>query len=224
MWSLEIVAVKRPCRRGETGHPADPTATPPRAAVGSHTGVFGPWSEMMKRMVKWIDTLSGLCGGLAGLMLCAGLGLIVVEIVLRSAFSRTLFITEEYAGYLMCTLTFCALGYTLRDKGHIRMTFLLRVVKGRPRIYLDILCFAIGLVFCAALTYFTGVFFLDSVVSRSQSMQISEAYLAVPQFFMPLGALIMTLQFLGEILRSIALLKGDLEDLELREESSALGR
>ena len=178
----------------------------------------------MKRLIKWIDTLSGLGGALAGIMLCAGLGLIVAEIVVRSAFSRTLFVTEEFAGYLMCALTFCALAYTLREKGHIRMTFLLRVVKGRPRIYLDIACFAIGLVFCTALAYFTGEFFWDSVVNQSQSMQISETYLAIPEFFMPLDAAMMALQFFSEILRSMALLKGDVNGVTLREESSDLGR
>ncbi len=178
----------------------------------------------MKALVRGIDRISGLGGALASVMLCAGLALIAAEIVARSGFDSTLFITEEYAGYLMCGLTFCALGQTLRDKGHIRMTFLLKVVKGRPRIYLELVCFAIGLAFCLGLTWFTWLFFWDSVVSRSQSMQISETYLAIPQFFMPLGALIMSLQFCAEIFRSIALLKEDPQQLALREESGALGR
>ncbi|MDD3993284.1 MAG: TRAP transporter small permease [Desulfobacteraceae bacterium] len=178
----------------------------------------------MKTLVRWIDRLSAAGGVLAAVMLCAGLVLIAAEIVTRSFFDYTLYITEEYAGYLMCGLTFCALAYTLRDKGHIRMTFLLKAVKGRPRIYLDLVCFVIGLAFCVVLTWFTGLFFWDSVVSRSQSMQISETYLAVPQFFMPLGALLMTLQFFGEILRAILLLQGGVDEAALREESDALGR
>ncbi len=178
----------------------------------------------MKRLVKWADTLSGFLGALAGVMLCSGLALIVAEIVVRSAFHHTLFITEEYAGYLMCGLTFCALGYTLRERGHIRMTFLLRVVTGRRRLYLDIICFSVGLLFCAALTYYTGVFFWDSVVNESQSMQISETYLAVPQFFMPLGTLFMTVQFGGELLRTVAMLRGDTDGLKLYEEIDGLGR
>ncbi|MGA6924747.1 MAG: TRAP transporter small permease [Desulfosarcina sp.] len=178
----------------------------------------------MKCLIKWIDALSGLLGGLAGVMLCGGLLLTVAEIVFRTFFHHTLFITEEYAGYLMCGLTFCALSYTLRERGHIRMTFLLKVIKGRGQIYLDIVCFVVGMVFCAGLTVFTAQFFWDSVVSQSQSMQISETYLAVPQFFMPLGAAIMTLQFGCEILRSIAILRGDTEGLILHEEASGLGR
>lgn len=178
----------------------------------------------MKRVVQWIDALSSLAGAVAGIMLCGGLALIVTEIVVRSFFDRTLFVTEEYSGYLMCGLTFCALGYTLRERGHIRMTFLLKAVKGRRKVWLDIVCFAVGLVFCAGLTFFTAKFFWDSVVTQSQSMQISETYLAVPQFFMPLGAGIMTLQFFGEILRSVAVLRGDKDGLTLYEESSGLGR
>lgn len=178
----------------------------------------------MKTLVRWIDRLSAAGGVLAAVMLCVGLALIVAEIVARSFFDHTLYIAEEYAGYLMCGLTFCALAYTLRDKGHIRMTFLLKVVKGRARVYLDLGCFVIGLAFCTLLTWYTGLFFWDSVVNQSQSMRISETYLAIPQFFMPLGASLMTLQFFGEILRAIVLLQSGVDEAALREESDALGR
>ncbi|MFO8090722.1 MAG: TRAP transporter small permease [Desulfatiglandaceae bacterium] len=178
----------------------------------------------MKTLVRWIDRLSFGGGVLAGVMLCAGLALVVIEIVLRTGFSNTLFVTEEYSGYLMCGLTFCALAYTLRERGHIRMTFLLKAVQGRPRIYLDIICFSVGLIFFAGLTYFVTLFFWDSVVSRSRSMQISETYLAIPQFFMLLGAFLMTFQFFGEILRAVDLLKNGTDESAAREESHALGR
>lgn len=178
----------------------------------------------MKRLIRIIDGLSGVIGGLSGVMLCIGLALTSIEIVLRSFFSSTLFITEEYSGYLMCGLTFCGLGYTLREKGHIRMTFLHRLVAGRSRGYLDMICCAAGCIFCACLTGFTGEFFWDSIVTRSQSMQISETYLAIPQFFMPFGALVMTIQFLGEFFKTILVIKGDTGGLAIREEAEDLGR
>ncbi|MFZ7128583.1 MAG: TRAP transporter small permease subunit [Desulfobacterales bacterium] len=178
----------------------------------------------MKLLIRWVDAASGFAGALSGFMMCIGLALIFIEIILRSAFSSTLFITEEYAGYLMCGLTFCALAYTLREKGHIRMTFLYKIVTGRARIYLDFACFIVGLLFCLALTYFTFDFFWDSILTGSQSMQISETYLAVPQFFMPFGAAILTLQFLSETLKSIMVIKGDTEGLSIRQEAEDLGR
>jgi TRAP-type mannitol/chloroaromatic compound transport system permease small subunit len=81
-----------------------------------------------------------------------------------------------------------------------------------------------GFVFCAALTAYTWDFFWDSVVSESQSMQVSETYLAIPQFFLPVGSLLLTLQFAAEFLKGLALLRGDTQGLRILEEADDLGR
>lgn len=178
----------------------------------------------MKTVITICDRISGLAAFLAGLMMVLGLGLIVGEIIMRGFFNRTLYVAEEYAGYLMAMLTFCALGYTLRERGHIRMTFLHKVVKGRHRIWLDLVCHTIGLIFCLSLVWFTAIFFWDSVVSQTRSMQISQTYLAIPQFFLPLGASVLGLQFLGEMLRNIYMLRGDTEGLCMVEDLGNQGR
>ncbi|MFH0784682.1 MAG: TRAP transporter small permease [Pseudomonadota bacterium] len=178
----------------------------------------------MKKLIRIIDTISTFVGGLAGVMLCIGLLLTCGEILLRTAFDRTLYITDEYSGYLMCGLTFCALGYTLKEKGHIRMTLIHGIIRDRKRDILDAFCFAVGFLFSLFITFHTWELFRDSVVTSSQSMQISSTYLAIPQFFMPFGAFIMTLQFFSEFLKSILVLKGDTTGLVLHEEIQDLGR
>ncbi len=87
---------------------------------------------MVKKIVALCDRISVWGGYLSGLLIVLGLGLILLEIVLRNLLDRTLYITEEYSGYLMCALTFCALAYTLKERAHIRMTFLHKVVQGAP--------------------------------------------------------------------------------------------
>ena len=149
--------------------------------------------------------------------------LVLAEILVRSAFSKTLYITEEYSGYLVAAMTFLALAYTLKDKGHIRMTFLHTMAKGRAKVFVDIFAYSIGFVFCALLTYTAADLFWDSVVTQSRSMQISQTYLAIPQFFMPFGTLVMALQFAAEAARSMLLLRsGRVDDVEA--ESTLLGR
>lgn len=174
--------------------------------------------------MSWCDRCAVWGGYLSGLIICLGLGLTLTEIVLRSLFNRTSYVAEEYAGYFMCALTFSALAYTLKERGHIRMTFLHKVVKGHPRLILDTVCYVIGFLFCFYLSYFNSMFFWDSVIVGSQSMQISETYLAVPQFFLALGALMLMIQFLGEFLRSILMLKGVIDTSELLADSDDLGR
>ncbi len=178
----------------------------------------------MKKIINFIDNFSGLSGWAAGIMTAVAMILVASEISYRTVLSKTLYITDEYSGYLMTMVTFCGLAYTLRERGHIRIMILPHFIKGRGRVIFNMICFIIGFVFCLAFTWFTFVFFWDSVVNESRSMHVSETYLAIPQFFMPFGALLMTLQFLAEFLKAAATLKGDTEGLRILEETDDLGR
>ncbi len=176
----------------------------------------------MEKVLRWSDRIASLGGALSGIGICLGVLLVTAEIVMRTFFSKTLYITEEYTGYLMTGLTFLALGYTLKEKGHIRMTFLHTALHGKKRLVLDMCCFFAGLVFTLLMTWTTALFFWDSVVFGSRSMQISETYLAVPQFFLPLGSGVFALQFGAEFLRTLARLFGNPEE-DLPEEAATLG-
>lgn len=178
----------------------------------------------MKKIVNLIDGISGFTGWMAGIMMVVALALTVAEIVARTGFSKTLYIADEFSGYLMAMLTFCGLAYTLRERGHIRMMMLPHFIKGRNRVIFNMVCYVVGFAFCIALTWFTSEFFWDSVISESKSMHLSETYLAIPQAFMPFGALLMTLQFLAEFLKGIAILREDTEGLYIMEETDELGR
>lgn len=109
-------------------------------------------SKYIKKIIKIIDNLSGFSGWIAGMMIFIAMVLIVAEIIWRTGFSRTLYITDEYAGYLMTMITSCGLAYTLRERGHIRMMMLPRFIKGRAHIIFNMVCFAVGFFFCIALT------------------------------------------------------------------------
>ena len=177
----------------------------------------------MESFVRLCDRLSVACGVASGFLMVVSTVLVLVEIVIRTAFSKTLYITEEYSGYLMAAMTFLALAYTLKEKSHIRMTFLHTIAKGKAKVWVDIFAFSVGFAFCAMLTYTCADYFWDSVVTNSRSMQISQTYVAIPQFFMPFGTLVMTLQFAAEVIRSILLLRsGRVGDVEA--ESTLLGR
>lgn len=176
----------------------------------------------MEKFVRLCNGLSYACGVFAAVLLMISLVLIIIEIVIRTLFSATLYITEEYSGYIMLAITFLGLSYTLKERGHIRMVFLHALLKGKARIVLDIFAFSAGLVICSLITITTANFFWDSVVLKSQSMQISGTYLAIPQLLMPLGSFMMALQFAAELVRSILHIRsGSPEEAEF--ESNALG-
>jgi TRAP-type C4-dicarboxylate transport system permease small subunit len=178
----------------------------------------------MKAFINAIDRISGLGGLTAGIMMVIALVIGLAEIVTRTFFGKTLYIADEYSGYLMAMLTFCGLAYTLRERGHIRMMFLPHFLKGRRRVIFNMVCMSVGIAFCGGLVSFTGEFFWDSVVNKTQSMQITETYLAIPQAFLPIGSFLLLLQFLAEFLKGAAVLRQDTAGLRILEETDELGR
>ena len=178
----------------------------------------------MKTLINAIDRISGFGGWTAGVMMVAALVVGISEIFTRYVFGKTLYIADEYSGYLMAMLTFFGLGYTLRERGHIRVMFLVHVLKGRRRVIFNMVCMLVGFLFCTGMVWFTGDFFWDSVVNKTQSMQITETYLAIPQIFLPIGSFFLLLQFLSEFLKGVAMLRQDTAGLRILEETDELGR
>jgi TRAP-type C4-dicarboxylate transport system permease small subunit len=178
----------------------------------------------MKKFINAIDRISGFSGGTAGLLIAVALMIVVAEIVTRSFFGKTTYISDEYSGYLMSIVTFMGLAYTLRERGHIRVLVMTHFLRGQRRIIYNMACTLIGFFFCMALTSYTAVFFWDSVVNKTQSMQITETYMAIPQIFLPVGSFLFMLQFLSEFLKGVAILRHDTEGLAILEETDELGR
>ena len=156
-------------------------------------------------------------------MILFGLAIIITEIIARSVFHSTIYVADEYAGYLASMLSFMALAYTLKEKEHIRMSFLHSILSPRKRIFLDLVCYLVGFCVCMLLLWATSLFCLDSILSGTKSMQVSETPLAIPEMFIPLGALMLGLQFLAEFGKELMILRtGD--SSALSQESAELGR
>ncbi len=170
----------------------------------------------MELFAKMIDRMTNAFGLIAGMLMLTGVVLVITEVILRTFFDSTIYISEEYTAYFLVAISFFSLAYTLKDKGHIRVNFLFKLVKGTTGRYLiDIYSFTAGFLIFAVITVVTFHFFLDSIITGSQSLQITRTYLAIPQSTIPLGSLIITLQFASEICKSILQLrKGEAYHLE----------
>ncbi|MEH7342438.1 TRAP transporter small permease subunit [Bacillus sp. JJ1532] len=171
----------------------------------------------MEKMIRIVDNTNKVFAYIAGTMLVLSVVLIMGEIVARSVFNSTIYITTEYTAYFMVAITFLGLAFTLKEKGHIRMVFLYKVFKGvKARMILDIYSYVVGLAAFLIITIATFQFFWDSLVSGTQSMQLTKTYLAIPQFILPLGSLLLTLQFIAEISKTVLRYRSG--ELEINEE------
>jgi TRAP-type C4-dicarboxylate transport system permease small subunit len=153
-------------------------------------------------MRKLLDGIYDSAAALAALFM---VGLLIM--VLLSIFSRQLHFhvpgTDAYAGYLMAASGFLALAHTLKRGEHIRVTLLLNAIKGRWKKALEL--WALGLATLLALLFaaYSCKLAWQSRVFNDISTGSDATPLWIPQLAMALGAVILVVAFIDELVLEI---------------------
>jgi TRAP-type mannitol/chloroaromatic compound transport system permease small subunit len=153
----------------------------------------------MRKLVNAIDRISNMAGVVACMLIVAMVLLIVVEIILRTVFDISTLIAHEYVAYFLAGLVFLGLAYTLRTEGHIRIAIILSHLSTRKQAYLNVIGGVIALAFSIYLSLHIWNLFHDSLTLGRLSFHPSKTPLAIPQFFLFAGSVLLVLQFVAYI-------------------------
>ena len=96
-----------------------------------------------------IGAACGVGGVVAGLCMNALVAVVLAEMIGRNLFGISMSFVLDLGGWLMVILTFVALGWVMREKGHVRLTLLVEQLPPRPRIWAFVTADLIALGFCA---------------------------------------------------------------------------
>jgi len=158
----------------------------------------------MKRIIETIEVLSRWAAYLAGLFMLLIVGLISLEIFLRTFFKTSTMISDEYSAYFMVFSVFLGLAYTLKEENHIKITLLTSRIKDPliACIWDTIVLFvALGLSLFILYHATSMVYETRSLDMRADS--IAETPLWIPELGVPLGFLFLSLQLVAMILQNI---------------------
>lgn len=134
-------------------------------------------------------------GIFVGVLIAFSSALILAEVFLRSFCGKTLYVTDEYAGYIMAIISFWGLSYAEIYDSHIRIDLIDRIESPKVKKVLAKVRYLAGLVFSVFLTYVLVLMFMESYTYNAVSLQISETPLAVPQFLLVLGGGLLVLVY-----------------------------
>ena len=124
--------------------------------------------------------------------------LVTADIIGRYVFSKPVPMTYEIGSFLMVFIVFLGIGYTQRMKAHIRVEFFTLRLPPRIKAGLDLLALTLGFILYVAIFY-------QGMKWSYTSFQVGD-YVAglvnLPrwpsQFAIPLGALLLSLQFASD--------------------------
>lgn len=148
-----------------------------------------------------IDAVTRGANLIAGLALLLILVLISAEILSRNLLGRSLAFSWDYAAYAMGAAFMLGAADALRKGAHVRVTALLETVPRPVARVLEFGACIAGLLACAALAYALGEMAWLSFQRGSTSATVMRTPLVFPQTLVALGAIILTLQCLAQLLR-----------------------
>ncbi|AEI04044.1 TRAP transport system, small permease protein [Afipia carboxidovorans OM5] len=157
---------------------------------------------LMRHVQSIIFLVSRLSGILAGLLLVAMVGHIMVEIILRSFFGSSTYVLDEFVGYGVGAVTFLSLGYTLEHGELIRVNLLLSRLGARGRRFVEL---GASLTCLAVLTFISWFVFLRVFrhVSRGTvSSTLAEVPMWIPEGAILLGLSLFWIQMFAYFLRA----------------------
>lgn len=153
----------------------------------------------MKKILKFTDLASRLGAGLSSIFMLFIVILIFVEIILRTFFHTSTFISDEYSAYFFVGVVMMGLSYTFKENGHIRITILTSKMPQKIEFVLEIISLVIILIILGFLIYHSALMIYDGYVLDMRADTVVETKLFIPQIFMAAGFGLFFMQVFGTL-------------------------
>ena len=156
---------------------------------------------MKQKYLKFCNYSSQACGAFAVLALLLSI-LVIVELVFeRYFFQRAITWQTELVTMLLVASTFIGSVYVLSEKAHVSMEWIYDFLSKKNIIRLKIFTSSISLLFFLILFY-SGFLMVEEAFTNNYSTgTVWDPPLWIPYSSMMLGALLMILQYIAEIIK-----------------------
>ena len=149
-------------------------------------------------MRKLLDALYNGAAALAALFLVGLLCMVLLSILGRQMHFHVPG-TDADAGYLMAASGFLALAHTLKRGEHIRVTLLLGALEGQARKALELWALGFATLLASMFAFYSCKLAWQSRSFHDISTASDATPLWIPQIGMALGAVILAIAFLDEL-------------------------
>ena len=156
---------------------------------------------MKKKYLKFCNYISQACGAFAISALLLSI-LVIVELVFeRYFFQNAITWQTELVTILLVASTFIGSAYVLSEKAHVSMDWIYDFLSKSNIIRLKIFTSLLSLIFFLFLFYFTFLMVEEAFVKNYTTGTIWDPPLWIPYSSMLIGATLMILQYIAEIIK-----------------------
>ena len=165
----------------------------------------------MERAWKVIDKFSYVVGYFAGWILLGIIALTMVEVLTRYVLRQPLILCDEFGGYSLFAITFLGLAYCAKEKGHIRITFIVERMKAKVSSRIRVVTLGLVLLYAVIGSKISWDFLINSFQRNIRSNSWLMTPLKWPQMVLPIGFTLFSLVLVMEIARTIRAIRQGLK-------------
>jgi TRAP-type mannitol/chloroaromatic compound transport system permease small subunit len=163
---------------------------------------------MIKKITRIIDQVNEWIGKFIGLWVLLLIGIIVYEVVMRRVFNSPTIWVHELSLYVFGTMWVLGGGYTLRHRAMVNMDMLYNRFSPKKKAVIDIITVVIALTYCSVLLWKSGTSALNSIKWLETSKTIWDVPLYPIRAIIPIGAVLLIIQIISNLLKDILILTG----------------
>jgi len=169
----------------------------------------------MRLLVRIIETVSEILSGHAQAWLTMALMILVmVDVISRYVMQNPLAISDEYGGFCLVAITCIGLAYAWKTRSHVRVEFIIKKLPVRMRQRLRLFTLFLAIVFTGFMVYGAIKLVSISLMFGTRSTSWLRTPVAWPQMTIVIGAILMFLQLIVEIIKQITKLSAREEEGE----------
>ena len=162
-------------------------------------------SQMVVRVIERVSVLLG--GHLMGWLLMVLMFMILVEVLTRYILQSPLSIAEEYGGYMLVAITFLGLGYTWKERGHVRVEWVINALSLKVQSWLRFITLIMATAFALIMIKASYDLVSYSYLFGTRSGSWLRTPLIWPQIVLIIGAVLLFIQLIAELIRAVGNLK-----------------
>lgn len=160
-----------------------------------------------------IDTVNTLIGKAISWLLLAAILISAINAVIRKAFSISSNAWLESQWYLFSAVFLIAAGYTLLNNEHVKVDLVYSKLSRRSQLWIDIFGTIFFLMpFCLITVYLSWPVFLQKLASGEVSNNTGGLIQWPAWLLIPIGFALLALQGISELIKRVAILRGDIPD------------
>ena len=149
---------------------------------------------------KLVRTLTKISGWVAGILILLTSFMIAYEVFMRGFFNAPTEWSIEISVYLIMASGFLGLAPALAGNNHIAVDLVTSKLSPKVNKYLGTVTSIIGLIFCLILTISSADMVMVSYEINSLSTSTLRIPLYIPQAAIPIGASLIVLEFVRQLL------------------------